>query len=868
MGARHGFVGAPDADPCESPPLVTPDDDRNFRLSRDVLPRRTQATLTLDLERRTFAGEAQLTLSVARPVRRIVLHGVELDVSHAEVHAGGNAQRASVSMRPVSETVVLEFENEVPQGEARLDLRWTGHFTEGLRGLYLAGSVAATQFEAADARRVFPCFDEPAFKCTWALSVKVPPGLVALGNGRVLGEELDGPHRKVRFAETEQLSSYLIALVVGPLVSTAEELAVGVPVRTWCLEEKRGLLGFGQQAALAVLPRLQDYFGLPYAFGKLDQVGIPDFEAGAMENAGLITYREVALLLDPSTAPLSVQKRVAEVVTHELAHQWFGNWVTMVWWDDLWLNEAFATWMAYKIVDGWRPDWRVWLDFDAGKATALHLDALRSTHPIRGTVNNASEATEAFDAITYEKGGAVLRMIEGFLGEEVFRAGIRDYMQRHARANAVADDLWGALARASRAPVVELANAWIRQSGYPVVSVAPEGDRVRVSQERFFSEPGLTGKESWPVPMVLAWGDDLGRRTRPFLLEGRHAEVTLGATGAVRWIAGNAGSTGFYRVAYSAEALAGLGRHLGELLPAERIGLLADQWALVRAGRVRIADFLDLALAFAEEPDHAVLDELVGRLGYVESRLVEGADLERLRRLVERLFLPRLQGMGWDPVAGESDQDRLRRAALLRAVAGVARSPSVLAEAAPRVDRVLNGQRTALDPNLVDTAVGVTARDGDAELFDRLRAAFPREADPAAKRRYLLALSAFERKELLGRSQSLLFDPAVPLQDFASYAQGMLANRAGREGAWELLRSRWEDVQEKTSGAPMLLRRVVEALGSLHERRHLDEARAFLAAHPVPEAQQAVAQTLERLAQDVALRERLAPEVSVWLRGK
>ncbi|HTS82604.1 MAG TPA: M1 family aminopeptidase [Myxococcaceae bacterium] len=843
-------------------------DDRDFRLSRDVLPRRIQATLTLDLDARSFAGEAELTLSVERPVRTLVLHAVELDLGRTEVHVAGRVIRATPRVHPVSETVVLELDDPLPAGKARLVVAWTGRFTEGLRGLYLAGSVAATQFEAADARRVFPCFDEPAFKCTWALTVKVPPGLVALSNGRILAEELDGPYRKVRFAETEVLPSYLVALVVGPLVSTSEEMAVGVPVRTWCLEEKRALLGFGQQAALAVLPRLQDYFGLPYAFGKLDQVGIPDFEAGAMENAGLITYREVALLLDPATAPLSIQKRVAEVVTHELAHQWFGNWVTMVWWDDLWLNEAFATWMAYKIVDQWRPQWRVWLDFDAGKATALHLDALRSTHPIRGTVANAAEATESFDAITYEKGGAVLRMIEGFLAEEVFREGIRDYMRTHARANAVADDLWGALARASRAPVVELANAWIRQSGYPVVSVALEGTRVRLSQERFFSEPGLSGPETWPVPLVLAWGDDRGRHTRTFLLGGRSSEVVLEASGPVRWLDANAGSTGFYRAAYSAELLAGLGRSLRELLPAERIGLVADQWALVRAGRARVADFLDLVLAFGDEADHAVLDELVGRLGYVEARLVDGEDLERFRRLVERLFLPRLQQMGWDPVAGETDQDRLRRGALLRAVAGVARAKLVLAEIAPRVDRVLNGQRTALDPNLLDTAVGVSARDGDDELFDRLRAAFPREPDPAVKRRYLLALTAFERPELAKRAEAMLLDSAVPLQDFASFVHGLLANRVAREATWALLRDRWSTVTEKTAGAPMLLRRVVEAFGNLRERRHLDEARAFLAAHPVPEAQQAVAQTLERLAQDVALRERLAPEVSVWLRGR
>jgi puromycin-sensitive aminopeptidase len=845
-----------------------PDDDRDFRLPRDVLPRRYQAALWLEFDARAFRGEAVVTVSVERPVTEIALHAISLELQSAELHRGLRILRPRLTVRPVSETILLQFDEPLAEGASELRLHWTGRFTDGLRGLYLAGPVAATQFEAADARRVFPCFDEPAFKCHWALTVNVPPSLVALSNGRVLSEELQGGHRRVRFAETELLSSYLVALVVGPLVSTEEVQAAGIAVRTWSLEEKKHLLAFGQQAALAVLPRLQDYFGLPYAFGKVDQVGIPDFEAGAMENAGLITYREVALLLDPATAPLAIQKRVAEVVTHELAHQWFGNWVTMVWWDDLWLNEAFATWMAYKIVDQWNPEWRVWLDFDGGKATALHLDALRSTHPIRGTVRNAAEATETFDAITYEKGGAVLRMIEGFLGQEAFRAGIRDYMQRHARANAVADDLWAALARASKAPVVEVANAWIRQSGYPVISTSTSGGSVHLAQERFFSEPGVTGEETWPVPLVLAWADDGGRQTRSVLLRDRETTVALPNNGEIRWLNANAGATGFYRVSYAAEGLARLGRHLGELAPSERIALLADQWALVRANRARIADFLELTLRFGDESDHAVLDELVGRLAYVESRLVDGEDQERFRRLVERLFGPRFRSMGWDPRTEETDQDRLLRAALLRAVAGIARSAEVTGEVVPRVERLVGGERGTLDPNLVDTAVAVAARAGGPTLFDQLRAAFPGEADPATKRRYLLSLTAFEESGLVGRAQDLLFQRAVPLQDVSSYVHGLMANRVGREQAWSLLRQRWSEILEMTGGAPMLLRRVVESIGNLRERRHLDEARAFLESHPIPEAQQAVAQTLERLAQDVALRERLAPEVSVWLRER
>jgi puromycin-sensitive aminopeptidase len=850
--------------------MAHPTEDKNFRLPTTVRPRRYAATLTLDLDARSFSGEQTIELEVQAQTNELILHGIALQLGSVTFRAGSERRTpTAIHAEPKSETLVLRFAEPLPTGAAALDVAWTGRFTEGLRGLYMAGKVAATQFEAADARRLFPCFDEPFFKARWALSVNVPttPGLVTLSNGAVVKQEPAGSGRtQVTFAETDVLSTYLIALVVGPLVGTPEERVGDIPVRTWALPEKAHLARFGQDVALAVLPRLQDYFGLPYAYGKVDQVGIPDFEAGAMENAGLITYREVALLLDPATAPLSVQKRVAEVVTHELAHQWFGNWVTMVWWDDLWLNEAFATWMAYKIVAGWKPEWRVWLDFDAGKAMALHLDALHSTHPIRGEVRNASEAGESFDVITYEKGGAVLRMIEGFLGEGPFREGIRQYMRTHARGNAVADDLWRALGNASSQPVVELANAWIGQSGFPLVTVRVEGRHVHLTQRRFYSEPGASSGERWPVPVVLRFHDGTGVREQRVLLREASTRVELEGQGTPQWLCANAGSTGFYRVAYEGEALTRLAHNLAALEPSERISLLADQWALVRSGQASAADFLDLAARFGGEEDDAVLDELVGRLSYIEGRLVDGEDQARFRAWVERLLSPSLQKLGWQPAKDEKDGVKLRRAALVRAVGLLARSQEQLTEARPRVNKVLAGEKDALEPNLLDTAVAMVARAGDAPLFDTLLAKMKTEPDPATQRRYLMALTAFEDAALAERSQELLFTDTVKTQDVASFVGGLMANRTGREQWWARMQRQWKDVRARTGEAPMLLRRIVESLGALRDRKQLEEAKALLKAHPVNEAQQAMAQTLERLTQDVALRERAMPDVVAWLK--
>ena len=810
-----------------------------------------------------------IELSLGRARKEIVLHAIELDLGRAEARASGKTIAAErIEADAESQTVTLRFAEEIPKGSAVLDVAWKGKFSPGLRGLYRAGPVAVTQFEAADARRVFPCFDEPAFKARWSITVaRVPAGAAAISNGPVEREELKGTDRTVRFAETPVLSSYLVALCLGELAASDPVTVRGVPIRTWAVPQKKALTAFAQECAASVLPLLEDYFAQPYAYRKLDQIGVPDFEAGAMENAGAITFREVALLLDPKTAPLNIQKRVAEVITHELAHQWFGNLVTMVWWDDLWLNEAFATWMAYKIVDRWKPGWRVWMDFEVGKGAALHLDALKSSHPIRAEVRNAEEAGESFDAITYEKGGAILRMIEAWLAEDRFREGIRLYMRRHKEANATADDLWGALADASGEPILELANGWIRQVGYPLVSVATHGRKVTLRQRRFFSDPEARENGSpthWLVPVVLRIGDKSGAQERRELLRLPEQEIDLGVEPS--WVLGNAGARGFYRVAYEPDDLRRLIAALPQLASEERMTLVADQWALVRAG-AEVAPFIELCEGIARaERDHVVLDEVVSRLSWLEHRGVSEADRPLLHAWMKRLFAPVAAELGWDPKEGEDDERRLLRAAALRALTLVARDPGSVHEAQERYRSHVGAHPRPLDPNLLDLVVAAAARTADRARFEELRKRAGEELDPAAKRRFLLALAMVEQPDLVSQSVELSLQDDVKMQDFPSYAGTLLGNRATREAAWQLVQGRWPEVKKKAD-SPMLLRRLVESLGALPERLHYEQIERFLAAHPIEGARQAIAQTLERLRMDVALRERLMSETGAWLRA-
>lgn len=852
--------------------------DKNFRLDPGVRPERYAFTVAPDLATRSFRGRGTIELTLARAQPELVLHGSRIRIQSARVRAGAAAPvTASVREEAISQTLTLTPADPLPAGAITVELEWTGQFQDDLRGLYLAGPVGVTQFEAADARRVFPCFDEPAFKAVWDIEVEAAPRMAVVGNGRIVAEAdlagAAGDRRRVRLSSTPPMSSYLVALVVGDLVASPEVVVRGVPVRTWSTPDKAHLTGFAQQCAAAVLPLLEDYFGVPYAFGKLDQLGIPDFEAGAMENAGCITFREVILLLDLERAPLPLQKRAAEVITHELAHQWFGNLVTMAWWDDLWLNEAFATWMAFKIVDAWRPGWRMWDDFDGGKAAALHLDAMESTHPIHAEVRNADEATENFDVITYEKGGAMLRMIEGYLGADRFRAGMVDYMRRHAYGNAVADDLWGALERASGEPIQAVAHAWTHRGGFPLIDLAREEaggtTRVRLSQRRFFAEParlsGDEGESPWPVPVVLHYADDDGAREARVLLGGREAEVELPARGPVRFVCGNRGGAGFYRVRYAGDELGRLCAGVAALAPVERMNLLGDAWALFRAGGLPLSAGLEVLGALWGDRDYAVLGDVVGRLDGLSRRWLQAADRPRLEALVARAFAARLERAGWEPAADESDGQRLERAQLVRAMALVARAPQAVAEARRRVQASADGG-PPIDPNLLDSAHLAAARAGDAAWFDWLLGRLSAETDPAARRRYLVSLASFEEPALCQRALDLIVTEVVPMQDVSTFVGTLLAGPATADRAFDHLAAHFPEVARRAA-APMLLRRIVESLGELSHRRA--EVEALLSAPQVAAAlsavPQAVRQTRERLRLDEEVRARALPEVRAWL---
>ena len=847
-----------------------------FRLPADVRPTEYDLQLEPDLEAGRFRGEVRIALRLERPRASVTLHAADLRIERAAAYVPGGTIAARAHLQPADETVTLRFARPLPAGEATLVVAFAGALNQHLRGLYAASAdgrrYAFTQCEAADARRVLPCFDEPSFKARFRVAVTVRDGETVVSNSPAELEEPTAGGRIVRFAPTPPLSTYLLALAVGPLESSTMRMTGGTPIRVWHVPGKGRLTEFGLEAAAEALRRLEDYFGIPYPYGKLDLVAVPDFEAGAMENAGAVFFRETLLLLDPATASLDERKHAAEVIAHELAHMWYGDLVTMAWWDDLWLNEAFATWMAYRVVDDWRPEWRMWQAFEHDRARALALDALANTHPIYVEVRSVAQATENFDAITYEKGAAVVRMIEQYLGPEVFRDGVRLYMRRHREGNAVAADLWRALEEASGKAVARVAQAWIGRAGFPLVTLGPargaDGAVLRVRQERFFADPRAPAarrRARWPLPLVVKCRGPAGATTARFLVERAAQAVDLPGGAAPAWYFANADAGGFYRVLHDPADRAALLAQLAEALtPVERLALAGDQWALVRADRAPIEAFLDVADALGEETDHDVLDGIAGALGLIDDQIVEpGSAIQaRLRAWIARRFGPPLERLGWKAAVGEDDATRLRRAALVRIVGGVAEAPAVMAAARQRLDTYL-ADRASLEPNLADPVVALAARGGDDALYDRYRAAVAAAPTPQERRRFLLNLSSFRTPGTRRRTLAALLTPEIPTQDVAFVLMRLFGNPAARGEAWAFTTKRWGALRRRIP--PLMISRLVEATPALREVRYAREVGRFFRAHPLPEAARALKQALEIFRLNADLRRRTTPGLERWL---
>ncbi len=848
-----------------------------YRLPRDILPQRYDIDIDASPRRRTFRGKLTLFARVAQPTAVVTLHARGLTLSAITARMAGRAVRARCRLDAEKEIALLEFAAPLPRGKLVLELRFAGRLNDNMHGLYLAqdGSERAivSQCEATDARAIFPCFDEPELKARFAWTVTTDVGMNVICNGALLSRKRRGKGERHVFRPTPPISTYLAALAIGSFEATKTQRIAGTPTRILCGPGRLAQTAFAADVTAHVLPWLRDYFAHRHAYAKLDQVAVPGFDAGAMENVGAIFYRQQLLLSDSETASWQSRKHIAEVIAHEIAHQWFGNLVTMRWWDDLWLNEAFATWIAYKAVDAWQPSWRMWDDFLDGQQAALNADALVSTHPIYTPVATPAQATELFDVITYEKGCAVLRMAEQYLGQERFRDGIRLYIDRHKGGNAAGADLWDALATASHEPVDRLMRSWIEQPGFPLVTVSAGEHESRmvlhVSQQRFYTSAtrmSAPHDQSWRIPLVLRYDAGNGPQTHRALLQEHEQSISLPPGGSIRWVYPNADASGFYRVRLDDTLLrAVLERGLASLSPAERTALVTDEWALVRAGASPIDRFLDVLVALRGERDHLVLRTIESLTTTLFEQIATAQQIPALCALTRWLTQPSYDVLGWDGLPDEPAERAASRAIVLRIRGETGRDPDVLSEARRRGEREMHDPKS-VEANIAAAVVRLAALGGDARQLKHYVEAYQRRrADglsPETQGRYLQALSAFESKATVARVLSHCLDGVVPQEQLRSVLVSLLARRATQQPTWTFIKKSWRTLGPRVG--TMGLARLVEATGALPAERH-DDVKRFFAKHAVPAAERALAKALEAMSLRGELISREGARLGAWL---
>jgi alanyl aminopeptidase len=805
-----------------SPPIYAPMPARDLdleappkdgRLPADVTPLRYAVWLEVLPDTPGYRGRVEIELELTRPRETLWFHNRGPRIGEARV-VRPQAAPLLGRVEQVSDSGLsaLRLRQPVGPGKVTLELSFEADFGQRLTGLYRVTSegksYAFTQFEPTTAREAFPCLDEPRFKTPFELRLAVAEGARAIANTREIeSRALEGGQREVHFATTEKLPTYLVALAVGPLdVVPAPDLppsttrSTPLPLRGVATQGRGAELAFALEQTPKLLSELEDYFGIAYPYDKLDLIAVPDFGAGAMENAGAITFRDTLLLLRPDASE-GQKRRLAYVNAHELAHQWFGNLVTMPWWDDVWLNESFATWMGTRVVDKLLPEYNAKLAELTSTLGAMEIDSQAAARKIRQPIESDHDIENAFDGITYAKGGAVLSMFERYLGAETFRAGLRLYMARHRFGNATAEDLVRALAEASKRPELEAAfNSFLEQAGVPQLKLsqrcAAGQVELSLSQERYAPlGSSIERARTWQIPVCLRFPSGAGSREQCLLLSEAERTFKLDSPDCPAWIEPNSGAAGYYRVALDEPALRALLAARSALSEAEQLSLTSDLGAGMRSGRLRAELALAGWIELAQTPSRLLLDQVLGALSQVRDKLLSEAELPNYRARVAQLATPIYRKLGLFPAPGSDvpGEEKLQRAQVVRALGLEARDATLLAELAAlgraRLDLGSHTRSAELPSELIDVALSAALRTGDAGVFARAQEKLLAESDGTVRARLLAALGALDQPARTSDLLKLALDPRLRVNERLPLLYGQMARRETRRAAFDWLKA-------------------------------------------------------------------------------
>jgi len=859
------------------------------RLPKNVLPVNYDLELEPDLKNFTFNGRAVIDVQVTAETNKILLNSAELAFNKVTFEYGSKkVESTKVDLCEESEVATITFGEKLPVGTGKMHIVYTGILNDKLKGFYRSKYVhpsgevkysATTQFEAPDARRAFPCWDEPALKATFDITIIAEKTKTVLSNMPLIDsvEVADKPTlAKFRFQKTPIMSTYLLAFIVGEYDYIEATDSNGVLIRVYTALGKKELGRFALDVALKTLPFYTDYFKISYPLPKLDLIAIPDFAAGAMENWGLVTYRETTLLYDPENSSLTGKQTVAIVVGHELAHQWFGNIVTMEWWTHLWLNEGFASWIEYLCVDHCLPELDIWTHFvTSDYCRALELDSLKNSHPIEVPVGPPSEVDEIFDAISYSKGASVIRMLHNYIGDEAFRTGLHDYLEKFKYKNTVTEDLWEALSNASKKPVEELMELWTKQTGYPYITVTTNlNDKnetiLNLHQQRFFSngsKPTIEESYIWKVPISIITSKSYPKIHKEILLEKVSDSVNLGVLSDKDWIKLNKNSVGFYRTNYSPDLLQRLVGLVKEktLHPTDRLGLQSDVFALSQAGLLSITEVLKFVESYSAEENVTVWKDLISNLKDLSHVLLNTDYHPEFQSFVRRLLKPISKKLGWNPIEGESGLQGMCRASIL-SMLGLNGDEDTIAEAKKRFEDHLDGK--LINADLRSAVYSSVLTEADEATFNKIIELHNSSDLQEEKMRIGQALGAVKDEKLIKEVLKFALSPAVRSQDSVTIICAVSANvstKASAEIAWNFIKDNWDTIFKRYSSGFLLTRLVKSSTEIFSTSEDAEDVEKFFKEHPAPAAQRSLQQGLESIRINTAWLERDRDSVKTFL---
>jgi len=797
----------------------------------------------------TFNGKETIEIKISKPTKIISLNASELKIKKCHIIWQGRTVKATSKIDEKNELLTIHLSQKI-NDSAQLCLEFIGILNDRLLGFYKSEYkdargkkkyLATTQFEAADARRAFPCWDEPEAKATFDISIITDNNLTAISNMPVISKKKIGGRYRYKFSRTPIMSTYLIYLGVGEFEFLTSKLGkILVRIVTTKGNKSKGKLAL--DFTKKFLRSYEKYFGIKYPLPKLDMIAVPDFASGAMENWGAITFRETILLYDPKTSSTKTKQFIAEVISHELAHQWFGNLVTMKWWNDLWLNESFATYMATKIVDEFYPEWDLWDQFlETSMNAAMMLDGLKTSHPIDVKVRKPSEIREIFDSISYDKGGCILRMLEHYVGKEKFRTGLHHYLTKHKYRNAAGHDLWDSIGKISKKPVKSMMNSWIRQVGFPLIEAKKKNSKLVLTQKRFLLESDKKyQKGSWQIPVSIG----TGKSVTPKLMSKKTSSFSLGKE---LFPVVNSSKKGFLRVKYDEELLSMLKPLVEEkkLNHIDRWNIQNDLFAICVSGNENISTYLDFTEAYIQEQNYLSCVNVANNLNFLYFISFHESFVAHIKQYTHNYFRQLFDTLGWDAKKDEKHTDTLLRGMVLT-VLGKLDDQEILEEAQLRFDAHLKKQET-IKPDLLEVIFSLAAWNGDDSTFEKLIQIYRKSSSQEAKLRVLTAMCYFKDEKLLLKTLKFILGKEVRSQNLALPIIRIAGNPYGKKIMWPWLKINWKFLSKKFGQGNPIANRIVASISLFADDTMQNEIKNFFKKNPTPGTEMTLAQTLERI---------------------